>query len=219
MNKRIKVYCIIISIIYVGVIFSNFSSSISAFRSGMDLGVESAKSERNLTVFHVKVVPPNGAFTFPERMINSLTGEEINSEVSALKIILFEDDNVSHSGFYFFLEILKIVISFLFIGIVIYLPILFFKIIRAVTRGNIIENKVISRISRMGWLIIIFFLSETLTEIINVVCAQEVLAIDGYNIVMDFSNYSFLILGIIILLLSEILRVSHTLKEEQELTI
>ncbi|MDU1903268.1 MAG: DUF2975 domain-containing protein [Dysgonomonas sp.] len=219
MNKRIKIYCIIISIIYVGVVFNNLSSYVSAFKFGVDMGRESAKTDRDLSVFHLKVIPESGAFSYPEKIMNTLTGKEMNAEVSELKIMLFENADVLHSGLYNFIEVFKIIMSFLFIGITIYLPVLFIKIIRSVTKGNIIESKMISRISRMGWVIIIFFLLETIGGVINVVGAQEILAVENYRMVMDYSNYPFLILGVTTLLLSEILRVSLNLKEEQELTI
>lgn|GEM_PF-1789636 len=219
MNRRIKIYCIIISIIYIGVIFNNLSSYVSAFKLGMDMGRESAKTDRDLALFHLKVIPEGGAFSYPEKIINTLTGKEISAEISELKIMLFENADALHSGFYNFTQACNLIMSFLFIGITIYLPVLFFKIIRAVTKGNIIESKMISRISRMGWVIIIFFLLETIGGVLNVLGAREILAVENYKMVMDYSNYPFLILGVMTLLLSEILRVSLNLKEEQELTI
>ena len=48
---------------------------------------------------------------------------------------------------------------------------------------------------------------------------RNIMAIENYEIVMGQPDYMMLVLGLVILILSEILKMSLKIKEEQDLTI
>jgi len=219
MNTKIKLYCIILSVIYAGIIISHLASSAEIFMKGVELGHDSAEKNSSLYIYHFKVTPENRRYSFPEKMNNSLTGEEMNVEVGEYKIMMNELPEGADSTKEKILLIVKYLLSFVFVATIIYLPFVFFRIIKGTTKNNIIEIKVIQNISKMGWLLVAMFAIETLISVMDVSSIRNLVKIEGYNIVMDYSNYMLLILGVVTLLLAEVLRVSLKLKEDQDLTI
>ena len=219
MNKRIKILCLLLSIIYTGVVIYCIFDFGDGIMAGYKQGKEQAKgSSKNIQRLHVKVKPIEGVYTYPDRTINTLTGQEIKAEVSDYRIAFDSSDTPLPS----YVEILRGIVILLAVIVLIgliYLPFLFFSIIKSATKGKMLEHKTIRNIQRVGYLLIIYYLINIVAYLSDFVIAKHIVTLEKYRIIVDLSDFSFLFLGLVTLLLAEILKVSVQLKEEQDLTI
>ncbi|MBF0574711.1 DUF2975 domain-containing protein [Dysgonomonas sp. GY617] len=219
MNKRIKILCLLLSAIYIGVVIY----CIFDFGDGMMAGYRHGKkqaqnSSTNIQRLHVKVKPIEGVYTYPDKMINTLTGQEVKAEVSDCRIALDSSDTPLPSYMKISRGVVVVLAIIVLIGLI-YLPFLFFSIVKSATRGKMLEHKTIRKIQRVGYLLIIYYLINTVVYLSDFIIAKQIVTLEKYRIIFDFSDFSFLFLGLVTLLLAEILKVSVQLKEEQDLTI
>ena len=219
MGKNIKIYSLIIAIIYCAIIIQTIYEGVLDFKSGFEIGMNDARNNLHSELFHVKVEPANGQFTFPDMVKNTLTGENINAEVGEYKLRISTPHGAQPAGVLIF-NIFKTICAFAMLAAFIYIPFLFFSIIKSVNKGGILEAKTIRKISRIGWILLgVFIYTMLVYNIGDVIVAKQIVGLEGYKIVPNFSNCSSLFLSIIVLFLGEILKHTARLKEEQELTI
>lgn len=218
MNTKIKILCIVLSLIYGGLILKSIIPSFEIFMAGVEMGRESAEKDTNYEVFHFNVAPKTQSYTFTSTVVNTATGEELEAEVTGYKVKVNNPSEYTTAG-NVFIFLLKLICSLVFLVLIIYLPFLFFKIIKASTKGNMIDRGVIKNISRMGWSLLILFAMETFVVWLDLRTAKQLIELENYKLMMDFSGYYLLILGTVILLLAEVLKESLNMKEEQDLTI
>lgn len=219
MGKNIKIYSFIIAVIYCLVIVQYVYDAAGGAKAGFEMGMSDAQNYQHTEIFHFKVEPGNGQYTFPEMIMNTLTGENMKAEAGEYKIRITMPQDSMPVGMFVY-NILKIFIAFVLLGAMIYIPFLFFSIIKSVNKGGILETKTIRRISRIGWLLLTIFILNTLVyDIGDAIMAKQVIQMDTYKIIPNLSNFSSLFLSIIVLFLGEILKHTAKMKEEQDLTI
>lgn len=196
------------------------SDAIESFKAGFKQGHENSHSTTPWYMYtlHLKVLPIEGLHTYPERIINTVTGQEVKAEANNLKIKMV-NSNIEIPVYLKVFRGFILVLAVVFLIGIIYLPFLFFSVVKSATKGRILESKVIRNIQRIGWILIIYYLIDTLAYFSDYLIAQHVITFEKYKAVIDFSDFGLLFLGIVTLLLSEILKVSRQLKEEQDLTI
>lgn len=219
MEKRIKAYSVILAVVYFTMIILGICSGMESFKAGFDIGRDSARGKTSLEIHHFKVRPLAGEYAHPETVLNLKTGDSIQIEGREYTALVSVPSG-SHSGMSLAIKIVQTICSFIFLFIVIIIPVLFFKMIRAVVKGNILNRKNIKRVTTIGWLLLVYFLMNLLLyNVGEAYITKQVLQLENYKIVCDFSDMTVLILSIVALLFGEILKLSQRLKEEQELTI
>lgn len=219
MNNKIKTYCIILSILYSVVVICSLSDTIESFKAGYKIGRESSPNTPwYMLTLHLRVLPIEGLHTYPERITNSVTGQEVRAEANNFKIRI-ENSNIDIPVYIKVFRGFIIVLSVVFLAGIVYLPFLFFSVIKSATKGKILEPKVIHKIQRIGYILIIYYIIDSLAYFSDYLVAQYVMTFEKYRAVIDLSDFGLLFLGLVTLLMTEILKVSRQLKEEQDLTI
>lgn len=219
MNNKIKIYCIILSILYTVVVICSMSDTIESFKAGYKIGRESSPNTPwYMLTLHLRVLPIEGLHTYPEKIINSVTGQEVRAEANNYKIRI-ENSNIDIPVYVKVFRGFIIALSVVFLAGIIYLPFLFFSVIKSATKGKILEPKVIRNIQRIGYILIIYYIIDSLAYFSDYLVAQYVMTFEKYQAVIDVSDFGLLFLGLVTLLMTEILKVSRQLKEEQDLTI
>ncbi len=219
MNNKIKTYCIILSILYSVVVICSLSDTIESFKAGYKIGRESSPTTPwYMLTLHLRVLPIEGLHTYPERITNSVTGQEVRAEANNFKIRI-ENSNIDIPVYIKVFRGFIIVLSVVFLAGIVYLPFLFFSVIKSATKGKILEPKVIHKIQRIGYILIIYYLIDSLAYFSDYLVAQYVMTFEKYRAVIDVSDFGLLFLGLVTLLMTEILKVSRQMKEEQDLTI
>lgn len=116
-----------------------------------------------------------------------------------------------------------IVVALLFIlsiGLLIYIPIQTYKVIRSIVRDEIFDPHTTQRIRRIGYACLVTFLINiplfSLTQYLYY-AFLDIQDLSQYGSIRD--DYSLLLIGLLVLLFAEVLKISHSIKEEHDLTV
>jgi len=218
MNTRIKIICILIAICYVGLFVNIFYNDLDSIKESFIDGANSARGESVTTLF-ISLQPlseENSNVVLSNKADNKPV--DVNRIKSEVKVHVPTKDMPGHL---FAIEMFCMVIGcFLAIAFLAF-PFIFFNVIYNITKNKIITDSVILKIRIMGWIMTIFFLTDTLMRFTNIETAKYLINIENYKIKgLDLeANIIYLCLGLVTLLLAEILKVSLNLKKDQDLTI
>ena len=218
MNSKIKTYCIILSVIYSIVVIYTISDVIDGFKAGYKQGHETSSTPWYMRTLHLKVLPIEGLYSYPEKVINKLTDQEVKAEPDYYRVRL-DNSNIEIPLYLKISRGIIIFLSVLSIAAAIYLPFVFFSVVKSATKGEILEYKVIRKIQQIGYILIFYYLMNLLAYLSDFLISKHVIIFERYRAIIDLSDFGLLLLGLVTLLMTEILRVSRQLKEEQDLTI
>ena len=106
------------------------------------------------------------------------------------------------------------------IAIFVYLIVVFVKLMRLFIRSQVFEQKIISLLNHIGVAFLVLAVISTAWNFGRTYLASHLIDIEGlkvnYQHCIEWSN---LLLGLVVLVITEILRQATTIKEEQDLTI
>lgn len=215
MNLKIKIYCILLTIVYMVIIANSAYQGSAGFIEGFKKG---ANKDFSYEVYYLNLKPKEGKYTFHEQLKNEKDSQYISAEANRYLIKTNSSYNTIPSG----LKIIKLV-CIVFIAILafslLFSPILFFSIIYSITKNRIITSSLILRAKVLGWILLLFSIIDILYTINETMIQRSIMEIENYQIVMEQPDYMMLVLGLVILILAEILKMSLKIKEEQDLTI
>lgn len=221
MDKKIKLYAIVLAVVYgcmmMLYVIDESESFKESFKAGYKQGSVRGEGERYL-FFHLDVVPVDGSWKFATPLLanleNSNTFIEYNS-LTAKKII---EQTHTPTGYVLY-EVVMFLLGIIAMGVVFYIPFLFFSVVNTIRKGQMYDPRVLRRLKRIGWIVIAYYFAAMLLKVLNVLIAKQLVTIEGYRIVFSMPDFTPLILGLVILFLAEVLRVGLFMKEEQDLTI
>jgi len=111
-----------------------------------------------------------------------------------------------------------LIVATLVLGI--WIPFLVVKILRSLQHSEVFDRINMNRINRIGLILLSVGIIGSVIQVINVFSAQYMVDLTHYNFsytkVIDFNA---LIMGVVILIMNEVLRIAIEIKEEQDLTI
>ena len=90
---------------------------------------------------------------------------------------------------------------------------------KSISKNEFYSIKNIKRIKKLSYILLAIFALTLLTNYFRVIITNAYLQMKDYTACISDFNYSLLFMGLVILVLSEILRYTTSIKEEQELTI
>jgi len=223
MNKRLKIFGILFAFFYFFIIGEYIIEEIPSFVAGFKEGWNEAgqtKENRKInnpeTCF-LNVVPKMGQYTYPTEFFNLMGENIIKADVSSM--VAKAESKILPSWLsitYAFAIFLSLPIFVLLL----YIPVQAYKSIRSIVKDDIFNMKTIIRIRRIGYALLIVFGCMIFTEFIQYLVSKRLIDLRDYDIIFSVkSDYIFLLFGLITLLFAEILKISHTMKEEQDLTI
>ncbi|MDR3220348.1 MAG: DUF2975 domain-containing protein [Dysgonamonadaceae bacterium] len=227
MNTRLKIICILFGVSYlflIGQVIYNevIPEFVAGFKEGVKsvakqhTGDETKESLPELYSFYVK--PLSGSFTFPTPLKNLKTGKLVNAETNTFKIVL--NTPVKLPGWIAIAKIIYKLSAFLILFFLIYIPILVYKLTRSIIQNVLFDEINVKRIRRIGYSILVLFGLLVFSSLVCTAEAKNVFSFEDYKIVHSLGvDYYLLLIGLITLLFAEILKISHKMKEEQDLTI
>ncbi|MDR1369776.1 MAG: DUF2975 domain-containing protein [Dysgonamonadaceae bacterium] len=237
MKTRLKILCWLFAAAYLFVIvysvaFDFIPSFTSGFNEGMKDGYELAeklkendgkeKKHRRANAFgmlSVRVIPVEGYKTYPDKIINEKTGEKVMAENH--RMYLKVEDMPQLPWFLVAGNILVVIISFVTLFCLVYVPVLSFKTIKSIVNDDIFDEKNIHRIRRIGYSLIVVFLCILIHAFVSEATAQHVMSMKDYKIVSAWNkgDVFILVFGIVVLIFAEVLKIATRIKEEQDLTV
>lgn len=223
--KKLVLLSILAGLIYLFMMGSSLLSEWDDFQLGYWEGFDGASvvdSEDPLKcslseVFFFYVLPKKGVESFPDKISNLKNNSAINIRHSEFKASV--PKKTITKGTTFFYYFFSGLTPFLMMIICLIIPIQFYKVINSITKEVIFEKENIRRIRLIGISLILFYFLYFFYNFLNFKRNSQLFEFSDYTLKMDSVDAIWLMLGIVVLLIAEIISRGKALKEEQELTI
>ena len=220
--KRFKILCVLLLSVF-------FASVVKDFVLGLITGAKMGCSMVEYTIanglesrehLYVDVVVDGDVSELKPNAVNKLSGDSVvilRNNVSIVEYAkAFVGATDKHNIWY---EVLNW-INWLIIGIFVYLIVVFVKIMRLFMRSQVFEHKIITLLNHLGIAFLVLAIVTTSWNFGRTYLAGHLIDVEGlmvsYRQCIEWNN---LLLGLVILVITEILRQATTIKEEQDLTI
>ena len=217
--KRIKTLCVVLLIVFFG---SVYQGAILPFIEGVRYGMTIAKyqldhKEKTDDFILLDVVSKNYNY-LEEPETNLRTGEKVLIRPNNITVIM---QSVQDKPIWWkVLHVIYSLFSFFILILAIWVPFLVVRIVKSLQNSEVFDRKNLKRIQRIGIILLVVGILGTLLQAINIYSAQSMVDLSHYSFsyakVIDFSP---IIMGVVILIMNEILRIGIEIKEEQDLTI
>lgn len=195
-------------------------SFVEGFQLGLNVADFTESNGMDEDTFVSLDVKPTAPQLQPE-LLNASDSTLVVMAPSTVAVSLFYPHGQMHrTALQQGIAIFGTVLSFVSVGIFIYLIVLLVKIILSFRRGQMFNEQNIRRINIIGIGFLVLGVLNTLWSALNVYLASSVATLQGY----EFSyakvvDWDYIILGFVILLMNEVLRLATNMKKEQDLTI
>lgn len=217
--KRIKMLCIILLFIFFG---SLYQDAILPFIEGLQFGFTTATYEKNHRFrtedFLLMDVMTKDVNFMEESEINLLTNERVMIRPVNMTVML--QTLPEKPAWWGVSKVISFVFILMMLALGVWIPFLVVKVVRSLQQSAVFDRRNLIVINRIGIILLVFGILETLSQIINVASAQAMVDLMHYTFtyarVIDFNP---LLMGIVVLIMNEILCVGTEMKEEQDLTI
>jgi hypothetical protein len=246
MNKKLKIYSALLAIVLVGTFISNMfhrENYSSVNREGEVLTLDSLKEEfgrvSRKTTVHVDTVDgtrdtigtttsynvqlkPTLEVTVPVQprhgatdkfLYSSVDGKPCMVEMQQVKLkVPMEEESTT------FTIVIALMICLL-LPPTIWLLVIILKVIHSVYKGEIFVTQIAKRLETAGWLLIAFWFLATVVSYVQIQILRDSLLIAYYDIPWQSVSIYYIIFGLVLMILSQIILKGKDLKDEQELTI
>jgi hypothetical protein len=228
MNTRLKIICILFGTIYFYIIGEYVvTEAVSEFTAGFKEGFNEGRNAALATFDNLPMeyktcflnaIPQKGLGAYPISFTNLKNSSAIHIAPTIFRakvenpVKLPTWINIAY-GF-------EIFFAFIILFLLIYIPVQAYKTICSIVKNKIFEEDTVYRIRRIGYALLIVFGLGVYTSVVSYFESKALISLEEYKIVFSVKeNYIFLLFGLITLLFAEILKMSHKMKIEQDLTI
>ncbi len=217
--ERLKTLCIILLLVFFA---SMYQGAVLPFIEGIKYGLSIADYENETKInsqefLMMDVEPKNEGSTIPND-INLKNGQPVI--VQPTNISLISTDDSQKPVWLMVLDALYMALTVIVLILGIWTPFLVVKILRSLQHSWVFERINLKRINRIGLFIVGIGILGSVIQLINILSAEYMVDLAQYSFtyskVIDFNA---LIMGIVILIMNEVMRIAVELKEEQDLTI
>jgi hypothetical protein len=228
MDRRLKIITITLSIVYVviigGYLYQDMADFIYGAKTGFNKGQAMAQTDEMHSIstagaFFLSVKPEKGLRAFPTVILNQLDGKPMNAEIEKMVVEVSNVKEKRSAGMIVAADVCFVLLSFFAIFMMILIPVQVFRIIRSITGNKIFDPANIKKLRLIGYALLAFYTANLVINFIHCRIAASVLCIEGYSLRLDWGNITLVLLGLVVLLFAEVLKVSVRLKEEQDLTV
>lgn len=216
--SQLRVLSILALIFYFVMVLSTFLSGVDDFKIGYDEGNKSAKLKSEEMTHYVCIKPKNGALNFPDTLINQKTNEQVSLKYNDVALIKANKNTKLNQTVTKF-KVLSGVMMFLVLVLVILFPFYFVKIMISMKNGVVFINRNIRWVKRIGQLLLMYYVFNFIFDWSQYKINATLFQFNDYQVVKASTDIIWLLLGIVVLLFSEVLSKATILKEEQDLTI
>lgn len=156
----------------------------------------------------------------PVQEINLKTGETLFVIDNNVTIYEYSNELFEVEGYLGILEIILDIVMWFVVILYFYLIVQFVMIIRSFTRSEVFEKRVVRRLKHIGIGFIVMSVFGTLWNIGRTYLVGQLIDIERFDIHYRTTiEWDSLIMGLIIIVMTEIVKQALVMKEENDLTI
>jgi hypothetical protein len=217
--KRLKTLCVILLIVFFG---SLYQGAVMPFIEGVKYGLAIARyelgSKTKTDDYLMMDVTAKDADYMETTEQNLKTGDKVLVRPTNISVLVHSLPQ--KPAWWIVLQIVYGLSTLAILVLGIWIPFLVVKILRSLQHSEVFDRNNIKKINRIGVIILSMGLLGSFTQFINVFSAQFMVDLTHYNFsyakVIDFNS---ILMGVIILVMNEVLKIAIEIKEEQDLTI
>ena len=226
MDRRLKIITIALSMVYLLCIGAEIYRGLAAFASGFKFGLEEGLNYRetgempslSTAGFYLSMKPENGFRSFPTIFRNQLDNKPMKAEIEKMAVQLSDVKDKLPKGA-FVAEMFSYMLALFALFVMVMIPVQTFRVVRSITMNKIFDPANIQKLRIIGYALLVYYAAELIFNLIHYRIAASVIQVDGYSLQVDRGNITFVLLGFVVLMFAEVLKVSVHLKEEQDLTV
>jgi len=227
MDRRLKIITIALSVVYTisigGYIYREMADFMYGVKIGIKEGVKMAEtggmaSLSTAGTFFLSVKPENGMRTFPTVLRNQLDRMPMKVEYETMVVELSDVRDKLPKGT-LAADICSVFLSFFALFVMALIPVQTFRVLSSVSKDKIFDPSNISKLRIIGYCSLAFYVANFIVNYFHYWVAAHVVEVDGYSLRMDWGNITIVMLGFVVLMFAEVLKVSVQMKEEQDLTV
>jgi hypothetical protein len=211
-KTKLTALTILVTLAYCLLLFSSFTEGWDDFKLGFEEGYSF-----KLQTYFIDLKAKQSISSFPDSLTNIKTGKMVNIRYDKAQlrasVIPVPEKTV---GTY---QLIETLISLISIFIVIYIPVLFFKLMKSLTHEVVFDKKNIRYLRKIGLLLIGYYIVDLTINYISYRINVTLFDFADYTIHRESSEMIWLFLGFVLLLFAEILTKGSRIQEEQDLTI
>jgi len=217
--KRIKLLGFILLTIFFG---SLYQGAVLPFIDGVKYGFAIAQYETNSKKstddFLLMDVVAKDANYMESTELNEKTGTPVLIRPNNISVLVH---SLPEKPIWW--TILQVIYGILIVGSLVlgvWIPFLVVKILRSLQHSEVFDRINMHRINRIGLILVAMGIVGSIIQFINVVSAQYMVDLTHYSFsYAKIFDFNALIMGVVILIMNEVLRIAIVIKEEQDLTI
>ena len=226
MDRRLKVITIALSAVYLLCIGGGIYRGVAEFAKGVQDGMEEAfetqKTGEKLSLFsagfYLTLKPETGFHSFPTTMLNQMDSKPMKAEIEKMVVKMSDVRGQLPEGA-FAADICSYFLGFFALFVMIMIPVQTFRVLRSVTMNKIFDPANIRKLRFIGYALLAYYATELIFNLIHYRVSASVVRVDGYSLQVDPGNITLVLLGLVVLMFAEVLKVSVQMKEEQDLTV
>ena len=227
MDRRFKIITIAISIVYVANIGWYIHHEIANVVYGAKLGTRASQSIAETGEFYalstfgaffLSLKPDDGFRTFPSTMLNQSDRMPMKAEFEKMVVELSDLKGRLPKGT-IAADICSVLLSFLSAFVLFLIPVQTFRVVSSITKNKIFDPANIRKLRSIGYAMLALYVTTFFVNFFHYRIAAHVIHVEGYTLQMDMGNITLVMLGFVVLMFAEVLKVSVHLKEEQDLTV
>ena len=227
MDRRLKIITIALSLIYLisigGGIYDGMADFIQGFNKGYEVGQQSVETGdlkllSDSGLFFLTIKPVKGLRTFPTVMYNQLDGKPMLAEFEKIVVSMADTTALLPKGAVL-VDIFSMLLALVALLVMVFVPVQTFQIVYSVTKNKIFDPVNIKRLRRIGYALLVFYIINLIFNYLRYFITSYIILLEGYKLQMDWGDITLALLGLVVLMFAEVLKVSVTIKEEQDLTV
>ncbi len=216
-TKRLSILTLLAGLTYAFLVISSFVIGADDFKRGYEGATKSdvyVSSGNNPDYYYLNLKPKNVS-----NLTDSLVNMKDNRVIRLMSnsVITIDSYKLSTSAKWY--QAFQIILAFLLLIIYITIPIHFYRFIILINENVFFEKENISLLRRLGFELLIVYFGNVLYNFTNYKINSSLFSFSEYKLVMDYFDGIWLLFGIVVLLIAEILAKALILKEDQKLTI
>ncbi|TVQ10226.1 MAG: DUF2975 domain-containing protein [Bacteroidetes bacterium] len=226
-QKRIIILSVLAALAYGFIMLNDLFSDIHSVRSGFDGDefriihneqvYDESQSLTHPKVYFLQIKPSRGYRHYPDQIKNLKTETILPTRFSHAEIAIPE--NYEFPTGIKTLKTINLFVIFSIIILFIIIPFTFIRLLWSLYNGWVFHLKNIQSTRKLGFLLITTYILIGCSNYLSHLIHQKIFYFQDYRLAFRLTDNYLLIMGIALLLMSEIMVRGLQLKEEQDLTV
>lgn len=214
-NQKISILTLLAGLIYAFMVVSSFWENRDDFLRGWH-EADSAEKSVFYSSYFLTISPKNGFASYPDSLLNMTNKQSVRT--CNQKIIALAPNKLRSTTSRWYNALCNILMLMIVTTYVV-IPFHFFRFMSLIKKNIFFEKENIRLLRRLGTELVIVYFGMVLFNFLNYKLNASLFSFSEYQLKMDSIDSIWLLFGIVVVLIAEILSKAKVLKEEQELTI